>query len=127
MFRNFTACPHCAAKGLPGQPWKIEERTPSITLSDGKSFHLILLSGPDLVPAPSGGLRANRLVGQFSYVHDNFGSEPYRVAVLLTRQGRTSKRSQLSLRRPHLSLLNFWSVVPLCLQNTVLTAIYFGT
>jgi hypothetical protein len=104
MFRNFTACPHCAAKGLPGHLWKIEERTPSITLSDGKSFHLILLSGPDLVPAPSGGLRANRLVGQFSHLHDNFGAEPQRAAVLLTRPGENFQQVTAQLDKAALKL-----------------------
>src|SRR5215467_15174482 len=88
MFRNFTACPHCAAKGLPGQLWKIEERTPSITLSDGKSFHLILLSGPDLVPAPSGGLRANRLVGQELPQSRNFGKRLPKIVPTSSGQGR---------------------------------------
>ena len=104
MFRNFTACPHCAAKGLPGQLWRIEERTPSIVLSDGKSFHLILLSGPNLVPAPGGGLRANRLVGQFSYVHDNLGTEAYRVAVLLTRPGENFQQVTAQLEKAALKL-----------------------
>jgi hypothetical protein len=89
MHRNFGICPHCTAKGLPGNVWKLNETTPSITLSDGKSFHLILFSGPDSIPAPSGGIAANRLAAQFSYVDDRLGSEGHRTAVLLTRPGES--------------------------------------
>lgn len=87
MRRNLNVCPHCTAKGLPGEVWKLQEKTPSITLSDGKSFHLILFSGPDPIPAPSGGTVANRLAAQFSYIHDDLGIEPHRFAVVLTRTG----------------------------------------
>ena len=89
MYRNFGVCPHCVANGSPGTVWKLNERTPSITLSDGKTFHLVLFSGPDAVPAPSGGILANRLVAQFSYVHDQLGSGAHWAAVLLTKPGNS--------------------------------------
>jgi hypothetical protein len=89
MHRSFGVCPHCTAKGLPGTVWKLNEKTPSITLSDGKSFHLILFSGPEPVRAPTGGILANRLVGQFFYVHDRMGDDAHWTAVLLTRPGES--------------------------------------
>jgi len=89
MHRNFGICPHCTAKGLPGKVWKLNEKTPSVTLSDGKSFHLILFSGPDSIPAPSGGIFGNRLAAQFSYMHDRLGTEARRIAVVLTRPGES--------------------------------------
>jgi hypothetical protein len=98
MHRNFGVCPHCTAKGLPGEIWKLNEKTPSITFSDGKSFHLILFSGPDAVPAPSGGLLANRVVAQFSYIHDSLGSEAHRAAVLLTRPGESFESATVQLK-----------------------------
>ena len=73
LYRNFEVCPHTIAKGLPGRVWKLLEQTPGITVSDGNTFHLFLFSGPDPIPAPSGGIVANRLAAQFSYVHDSLG------------------------------------------------------
>ena len=82
MDRNFTACPHCTAKGLSGQLFKIPEKTPKITVSDGKSFHLFLISGPD-----PGDRARSSFVGQFSYVHESLGSESHRVDLTLIRPG----------------------------------------
>jgi hypothetical protein len=102
MHRNFVVCPHCTAKGLPGEVWKLNEKTPSITFSDGESFHLILFSGPDAVPAPSGGLLAK--VAQFSYIHDTLGTDVHRTAVLLTRPGESHESATVQLQRAALKL-----------------------
>ena len=104
MHRNFGVCPHCKAKGLPGGVWKLKEETPSITLSDGKSFHLILFSGPDSIPAPSGGIAANRLAAQFFYVHDSLGTEPRPLAVFLTRPGENFEVVKTQLENAALRL-----------------------
>ena len=104
MHHNFVVCPHCTAKGLPGEVWKLNDKTPSITFSDGKSFHLILFSGPDAVPAPSGGVLANRVVAQFSYIHDSLGTDVHRTAVVLTRPGESRESATVQLKTAALKL-----------------------
>jgi hypothetical protein len=85
MLQNFGVCPHCTAKGLRGNVWKLTEETPDVTISDGESFHLILFSGPDAVPSPSGGILAGRLEAQFTYVLDRLGTSASQSVVILTR------------------------------------------
>ena len=46
MLSNFETCPHCVAKGKSGSIWRMYERTPLISRSDGTTFHLILFDGP---------------------------------------------------------------------------------
>jgi hypothetical protein len=96
MYRNFTVCPHCTAKGLPGRLRKIQENTPSITVSDGKSFHLVLLSGP--------GRAQGQFVGQFSYLHDGLGAEPHRVDLMLTRPGENFEEVTTQFEKAALKL-----------------------
>ena len=42
MLRNLERCPHCGKKFIAITP-----RIASVNRSDGKSFHLMLYSGPD--------------------------------------------------------------------------------
>ena len=91
MHRNFVVCPHCTANGLPGRVRNLTEQTPGISLSDGESFHLILLNGPDAIPVHSEGVQAGRLAAQFSYVDDALGAGVHRVAVIRTRPGESSE------------------------------------
>jgi hypothetical protein len=97
VFKNFDICPHCRAKGLPGTLWRLKLETPVINRSDGSRFHLSLFSGAEYVPAPSGGIAGNRLLGDFRCVHDEFGDSASPSIVVLTNPGdsREGVRRQL--------------------------------
>ena len=97
MFKNFDICPHCRAKGLPGTLWRFKLETPVINRSDGSRFHLSLFSGAEYVPAPSGGIAGNRLLGDFRSVHDGFSDSASPSIVVLTNPGdsREGVRRQL--------------------------------
>ena len=79
--------PTCRAKGLPGTLWRLKLETPVINRSDGSRFHLSLFSGAEYVPAPSGGIAGNRLLGDFRCVHDEFGDSASPSIVVLTNPG----------------------------------------
>ena len=97
MFKNFDICPHCRAKGLPGTLWRLRLETPVINRSDGSRFHLSLFSGAEYVPAPSGRIAGNRLLGDFRCVHDGFGDSASPSIIVLTNPGdsREGVRRQL--------------------------------
>src|SRR5258708_40213077 len=87
MFKNFDICPQCRAKGLPGTLWRLKLETPVINRSHGSRFHLSLFSCAEYVPAPSGGIAGNRLLGDFRCVHDGFGDSASPSIVVLTNPG----------------------------------------
>ncbi len=82
MYKDFSVCPHCQAKGKPGPVVAATSNTPPISRSDGSSFHLFLQSGPSPRPAPGGGV-IDQVVAHFRYTLDPAGitSEPISVIV----------------------------------------------
>ena len=70
MHKEFDKCPHCTVAGKSGIMMRLEAKTPLISRSDGKNYHLFLFSGPDLWYAKSGAPVAGRLVANYYYASD---------------------------------------------------------
>ena len=73
MLSNFETCPHCLAKGKSGSIWRMYERTPQISRSDGTTFHLILFDGPGPLYAASGRTMSGREAALFLYDSEILG------------------------------------------------------
>ncbi len=67
MQRNSEKCSHC------GRTFVRADRTAIVNRSDGRTFHVSLISGPDPRPNVSGGFHKNQVVCKFGYVSYFFG------------------------------------------------------
>ncbi len=70
MYKDFDTCPHCTAAKKSGRIMRMEAKTPLISRSDGKHFHLYLFSGPDPWYAKSGAPIAGRMTTNYFYASD---------------------------------------------------------
>jgi hypothetical protein len=77
MQRNSGKCGHC------GRMFVRTDRTSIVNRSDGKTFHVTLISGPDPSPLTSGGLHKNQAMCKFGYVHDRIGPKRYFLDVFI--------------------------------------------
>jgi hypothetical protein len=77
MQRNSDKCGHC------GRMFVRTDRTAIVNRSDGKTFHVSLISGPDPRPFASGGFHKNQAVCKFGYVHDRIGPQRYFLDVFI--------------------------------------------
>lgn len=82
---NSTECPHCGKAFV-----RITDETPLVNRSDGTRFHVALLTGPDLRPAPSG-FYDDQAICRFAYAHDQFGPKDQRILVVMTQIMENSK------------------------------------
>jgi hypothetical protein len=73
MLSNFETCPHCVAKGKSGSIWRMHERTPLISRSDGTTFHLTLFDGPGPLYVASGRTMSGRAAALFLYDSEALG------------------------------------------------------
>src|SRR5690348_14838991 len=67
MQRNSDKCGHC------GRMFVRADGTAVVNRSDGKTFHVSLISGPDPRPDVSGGFQKDQAVCKFGYVSYFFG------------------------------------------------------
>lgn len=67
MQRNSDKCAHC------GRMFVRVDGTAVVNRSDGKTFHVSLISGPDPRPDVSGGFHKDQAVCKFGYVSYFFG------------------------------------------------------
>ena len=77
MQRNRDKCGHC------GRMFVRTAGTSIVNRSDGSTFHVSLISGPDATPLAAGALHANPAVCKFGYVHDRIGLKRYLLDVFL--------------------------------------------
>ncbi len=84
MHKDFEKCPHCVAKGHAGTIMRMQKKTPLISRSDDKTFHLYLFSGPDSWYARSGGVVAGRVASNYFYASDKL-SVDHGVVTLIFR------------------------------------------
>lgn len=84
MQRNFTICPHCAAKGRQRVIRPATRRTPLVSRSDGNSFHLFLEESY-VRPAPGG--TGFEIVALFRYDLDPAGLKGESSLVLVPAGG----------------------------------------
>jgi hypothetical protein len=69
---NFVFCPHCAAKGKPRGLRAATQRTPHVSRSDGRTFHLYLEES--YVSRASGATR-EEVAALFRYDFDSVGQK----------------------------------------------------
>jgi hypothetical protein len=62
---------------------RLHEKTPLITRSDGKSYHLLLFDGPSIWYARSGAPIAGRAVAGFYYASDKLKIDHALITVIL--------------------------------------------
>ncbi len=83
MVSNFDSCPHCSAKGTAGILVRLNENTPVVRRSDGKTFHLFLFDGPAAMHGNSGGIVAGRSSATFFYASDTLDMPHGQVTVII--------------------------------------------
>jgi hypothetical protein len=119
--KNFTICPHCAAKGKERLLRPATHRTPYISRSDGKDFHLFL---EDLVVRPAGGhnREVQELMALFRYDLDPAGQKAESSLVMIAPAADSSERVLAQLeeaadrlaamleKREHLVRLYEWKI-----------------
>jgi hypothetical protein len=79
--KNFSACPHCIAKGDSGMIGRTTDLSPLISRSDGATYHLFLRDGPNPRYGQGGGLIAGQMIATFCHTQDNCAvkNEPLRI------------------------------------------------
>lgn len=77
MQRNSDKCGHC------GRMFVRADGTAVVNRSDGKIFHVTLISGPSPRPDVSGGFHKNQAVCKFGYVSDFLGPKRYFLDVFI--------------------------------------------
>jgi len=83
MFSNFDSCPHCSGKGRTGVLPRLNESTPVVNRTDGKSFHLFLFDGPSVMHGNSGGIVAGRSSATFFYASGALNMPHGQTAVIV--------------------------------------------
>ncbi len=91
MYKDFSVCPHCQAKGMPGHVLPATVNTPLVSRSDGTSFHLFLQSGPTPCPAPGGGFISGQVVAHFRYALDPAGITSGPISVIVKHAGASQQ------------------------------------
>jgi hypothetical protein len=69
-YRNFNLCPHCALRGEDALLRRLCEGIPMISLSDGKTFHLLLADRPLPYPSERNSGDTRKLSACFWYSHN---------------------------------------------------------
>jgi hypothetical protein len=77
MQRNSNKCGHCQRMFVRA------DRTAVVNRSDGKTFHVSLISGPGPRPDVSGGFHEDQAVCKFGYVSDFLGPTRYSLDVFI--------------------------------------------
>jgi hypothetical protein len=85
--KDFTDCPHCALKGTPRRLHPATHRTPQVSRSDGRSFHIFLEESN--VSRPSGGTEQD-VVALFRYDLDPAGEKSESTLVRIHPAGATA-------------------------------------
>jgi hypothetical protein len=93
-YKDFVVCPHCQAKGKNGFLWRLRGLPPSISRSDGKSFHLYLNDRPSRYPMERKSKNQGKIFVGFSYIHDNGRDEISTTGVIFN----TGPRIYLNLQ-----------------------------
>jgi hypothetical protein len=70
-YKDFVVGPHCQAKGKNGFLWRLCGLPPSISRSDGESYHLFLNDRPSRYPMERKSQNQGKIFVGFSYIHDN--------------------------------------------------------
>jgi hypothetical protein len=84
--RNSDKCAHC------GQLFfRLSRETPIVNRSDGTSFHVSLVFGPDPEAGSISGLFSGQMLCTFIYVHDRIGAENNELTIMITRPGITRR------------------------------------
>jgi hypothetical protein len=84
LHRNSDKCAHC------GQLFfRLSRKTPIVNRSDGTSFHVSLVSGPDPEAGSTGGLFSGQMFCNFIYVDDRIGPENNELTIIIRRPGIT--------------------------------------
>ena len=78
MQRNSNKCGHC------GRFFVRTDLTAIVNRSDGRTFHVSLLSGPRPRPIISGGFYAHQAMCEFGYVHDLIGPKRNLLIVFIS-------------------------------------------
>jgi hypothetical protein len=86
---NFTFCPHCAASGKQRQIRPATSRTPLISRSDGRSFHLFL---EELNVSRPSGATDQEVAALFRYDLDPAGEKSESTLVTIRPAGATGER-----------------------------------
>src|SRR5205807_2713267 len=95
MKRNFTVCPHCAATGKQRLIRPATPRTPLISRSDSRSFHLFLEESN--VSRPSGATD-QEVAALFRYDLEPAGEKSESTLVTIRPAGATGERDRKSTR-----------------------------
>jgi hypothetical protein len=89
-YKNFSSCPHCAAKGDSGMIVRMTESSPLISRSDGSTYHLFLQDGPNRRYRSSGELIAGELIATFRYAHDKFSLRSEQLRIFIKNPGQSN-------------------------------------
>src|SRR3984893_148069 len=82
LHKNSGKCAHC------GQLFfRLSRKTPIVNRSDGTSFHVSLVSGPDPEAGSTGGLFSGQMFCNFIYVDDRIGAENNELTIIIPRPG----------------------------------------
>ncbi|HMK28554.1 MAG TPA: hypothetical protein VK473_02645 [Terriglobales bacterium] len=86
--KDFTDCPHCVLKGKPRRLRPATHRTPHISRSDGRSFHVFLEESS--ISRPSGG-QEQEVVALFRYDLDPAREKSESTLVTIHPAGATTE------------------------------------
>ena len=91
MHQNSDKCYHC------GRMFVRIEGTAIVNRSDGKTFHVSLVSGPEHRHSVSSGFHENQAMCKFGYVHDLIGPKRKSLDVFIRRanEGRQELLQQI--------------------------------
>lgn len=81
--KNFTICGHCLAKGSPGRVPRLTSETPLVSRSDGKTYHLFLLFGPNLQPDSAKRAGEKTYIAHYIYSLDTASLRDEPVSVVI--------------------------------------------